>query len=168
MDDTSSNLAGVKIYTDGACRGNPGPGGFGVVLLSGARRKELSAGFRRTTNNRMELMAAICGLEALRRPCSVTIWSDSRYLIDAMTKGWVHGWKRKGWSRGPGKPLRNRDLWMRLETARAPHRVTWKWVKGHAGHAFNERCDTLAVQAATSTELAVDEGFQAGEGETLL
>lgn len=153
----------VSIHTDGACRGNPGPGGFGVVLVSGRHRLELSEGFRRTTNNRMEILAAIAALEALTRPCRVTLWSDSRYLIDAMTKNWLRGWKARGWQTAARKPVKNRDLWTRLEAAAAPHGITWKWLRGHAGHRENERCDELAVAAARKRELVIDEAFEASE-----
>ena len=165
----------VSIYTDGACRGNPGPGGYGVILKSGAHRKELSGGFEKTTNNRMELFAAIAGLEQLKKPCRVTLSSDSKYLVNAMTKGWLRKWKGLGWMRGPGAGmrLRNEDLWKRLDQAAARHEVTWKWVRGHAGHAGNERCDVLAVEAAEGKGRSVDEGylreeaFNAGETELL-
>ena len=130
-----------------------------MILTAGKHRKELSAGFERTTNNRMELLAAIAGLEQLRQPSRVTLTSDSRYLVDAMTKGWRHGWKKKGWTRGKGKRLRNEDLWKRLDSARVPHDVTWKWVRGHAGHRENERCDELAVTAADGDGKLVDEGY---------
>lgn len=155
----SARLKEVSICTDGACRGNPGPGGYGVILKSGAHYKELSAGFDKTTNNRMELRAAIAGLEQLKNPCRVTLFSDSKYLINAMTKGWLRKWKGLGWMRGPGKRLRNEDLWKRVHEAAARHHVTWKWVRGHAGHAENERCDELAVNAAEGKGRAVDEGY---------
>lgn len=163
----------VEIFTDGACKGNPGPGGYGVILRAGKHRKELSGGFEKTTNNRMELLAAIAGLEQLKQPCRVTVVSDSKYLVNAMTKGWLRKWKGIGWRRGPGKRLRNEDLWKRLDEAQAKHEVTWKWVKGHAGHAENERCDELAVQGAEGRTREVDEGylreeaFDAGESELL-
>ena len=154
-----ARLKEVAIYTDGACRGNPGPGGYGVILSTGKHRKELSGGFERTTNNRMELLAAIAGLEQLRQPCQVTLASDSKYLINAMTRGWLRKWKGLGWMRGPGKRLRNEDLWKRLDEAAARHEVTWKWVRGHTGHAENERCDELAVAAAEGERRTVDEGY---------
>lgn len=137
----------VNIYTDGACRGNPGPGGFGVILEYGAVRRELSGGEALTTNNRMELMAAIEGLSALREPCEVTLYSDSRYLVDAVTLGWAEGWRRTGWKHGKAK---NPDLWARLLDLLAVHRVTFSWVRGHDGHPENERCDALATAAADS------------------
>lgn len=149
----------VTIYTDGACRGNPGPGGFGVVLLSGRHRLELSEGYRRTTNNRMELLAAIVALEQLNRPCRVTLHSDSRYLVDAMTKGWLRGWKSRGWQTAKKEPVKNPDLWKRLEAAAGPHQMTWKWVRGHAGQRENERCDELAVAAARQPGLPDDQGY---------
>ena len=149
----------MEIFTDGACRGNPGPGGYGVVLTSGSRRREMSGGFSRTTNNRMELLAAIAGLEGLKRPCRVRLSSDSKYLIDAMTRGWLKKWKRLGWRRGPGLRLRNEDLWKRLDAACENHDLDWQWVKGHAGHIENERCDSLAVAAAEGFELPADEGY---------
>ncbi|MCL2561292.1 MAG: ribonuclease HI [Rikenellaceae bacterium] len=145
----------VTAYTDGSALGNPGPGGYGVVLLAPPRhRKELSAGFRRTTNNRMELMAVCVALEALRTPCEVTVYSDSRYVVDAVEKGWVFGWEKKGFS---GK--KNPDLWMRFLAVYRRHRVRLVWVKGHAGNPENERCDALAVAAAGGRELAEDEGY---------
>ena len=150
----------VTIHTDGACKGNPGPGGFGVVMVSGKHRLELSGGFTRTTNNRMELLAAIVALEKLTVPCRVTLLSDSRYLIDAMTKGWLRGWKARGWKTAAKQAVKNPDLWRRLEAAAAPHDITWKWLRGHAGHRENERCDELAVAASRSPERAADEGFE--------
>ncbi|NIP94992.1 MAG: ribonuclease HI [Akkermansiaceae bacterium] len=149
----------VWIFTDGACRGNPGPGGYGVLLVAGVHRKELSGGFDKTTNNRMELMAAISGLEQLRKPCRVILISDSRYLVNAMTRDWVGKWKRLGWRRGPRKRLRNEDLWKRLDAARENHEVEWRWIRGHAGHSENERCDFLAVQAAGGPGRIVDAGY---------
>lgn len=150
----------VTIFTDGACKGNPGPGGYGVVLKSGRHRLELAKGFARTTNNRMELMAAIAGLEALTESCEVELHSDSRYLIDALTKNWIKGWKAKGWRTSTGQPVKNQDLWQRLTAAAATHKMTWHWVKGHAGHDENECCDQLAVNAATARNLPPDEGFE--------
>ena len=141
----------VEIFTDGACKGNPGPGGWGVLLRMGQgermREKELSGSDRATTNNRMELMAAISALEALREPCEVTLHTDSRYVIDGITQ-WIHNWKRKGWVNAAKKPVANAELWQRLEEAAAPHRVRWSWVRGHSGHVENERVDRLAVAAA--------------------
>lgn len=135
----------VEIYTDGACSGNPGPGGWGALLRFGEMEKTLSGGERETTNNRMELMAAIQALEALKRPCATVLWTDSVYLRDGITK-WLAGWKQNGWQTAGRKPVKNQDLWMRLDAAVARHTVDWRWVKGHAGHSFNERADALARQ----------------------
>mgnify|MGYP005795737399 FL=1 len=154
----------VKIYTDGSARGNPdGPGGYGCVLhytdsQGKLHERELSAGYRRTTNNRMELMAAIVGLEALLRPCQVELYSDSKYLVDAFNQHWIDSWIKKGWKRGKNEPVKTVDLWQRLLKAKAPHQVTFIWVKGHAGHPLNERCDTLATTAADGENLLVDPG----------
>ena len=137
----------VTVYTDGACRGNPGPGGYGVILQYGEARRELSGGEPETTNNRMELMAAICGLSALKEPCEVTLYSDSRYLVDAVTLGWARSWQATGWKRGKAK---NPDLWERLLSLLDIHRVSFVWVRGHDGHPENERCDALATAAADS------------------
>lgn len=149
----------VVIYTDGGARGNPGPGGFGAVVTFGKHRKELKGAYDHTTNNRMELTAAISALEILREKCAVTLHSDSKYLIDAMTKGWLEGWKRKGWRKSDKKPVLNRDLWERLDRAAEGHRVTWKWVKGHAGNALNERCDELVHEAIDAGNLEPDLGY---------
>lgn len=139
----SSKRSPVVIYTDGACSGNPGPGGWGALLTFDGKEKELSGGARETTNNRMELTAAIEALKALKRPCRVTLWTDSTYVKDGITK-WIHNWKAKGWKTANKKPVKNADLWQALEAAMARHDVTWKWVKGHAGHPGNERADSLA------------------------
>ena len=150
----------VDIYTDGAARGNPeGPGGYGTVLeyrdtKGNLHTKELSQGYRKTTNNRMELMAAIAGLEALNRPCQVNLYSDSKYLVDAFNQHWIENWVRKGWKRGKNEPVKNIDLWKRLLAAKEPHQVTFIWVKGHDGHPQNERCDALATGAADGEDLA--------------
>ena len=133
----------VIIHTDGACSGNPGPGGWGVILDYNGTRKELSGGEALTTNNRMELMAAIMALESLKRPCPVEMHVDSQYVKDGITK-WIHGWKRNGWKTADRKPVKNQDLWMRLDAAAASHKVDWRWVKGHSGHAENDRADALA------------------------
>lgn len=152
----------VKIYTDGAARGNPdGPGGYGAVLTYMDRegklyKKEISAGYRKTTNNRMELMAAIRSLQELTRPCRVELYSDSKYLVDAFNKNWVSGWLEKGWKKADGKPVKNVDLWQELLQAKAPHEVHFIWVKGHDGHAMNERCDELATSAADGDHLLED------------
>ena len=136
----------VEIYTDGACSGNPGPGGWGAVLLYGAHKLELSGGEKETTNNRMELTAVIEALRRLKEPCSVELYSDSKYVIDALDKGWVYGWKKKGWIKSDKKPALNVDLWEQLLPLLEIHDVTFNWVKGHAGHPENERCDRLAVE----------------------
>ncbi|WP_343528582.1 ribonuclease HI [Sphingomonas sp.] len=137
----------VEIATDGACKGNPGPGGWGALIRSGAHEKELSGGEALTTNNRMELMAAIQALNALKRPCAVTLSTDSRYVMDGLTK-WIHGWKRNGWKTADKKPVKNAELWQALLEAAERHQIEWKWVKGHAGHPDNERADKLACAAA--------------------
>ncbi len=139
----------VSLYTDGACRGNPGPGGWGAILVYGKHERELSGGERETTNNRMELMAAISGLEALKERCSVTLYSDSKYLTDAYLEGWVESWREHGWRRGR-EPLKNPDLWERLSRLTDYHEVSFVWVKGHNGHSYNERCDALATAYADS------------------
>jgi ribonuclease HI len=136
----------VDIYTDGACSGNPGPGGWGAILRFGAVERELSGAANPTTNNRMEMMAAVAGLEALKRPCRVRIHTDSQYLRDGITR-FIHGWKRNGWKTADKKPVKNIDVWQRLELAMKPHQVEWFWVKGHAGHPENERADALARAA---------------------
>ncbi|MBA2935048.1 ribonuclease HI [Sphingomonas sp. CGMCC 1.13654] len=137
----------VSIFTDGSCKGNPGPGGWGALLRTGETEKELSGGEALTTNNRMELTAAIRGLQALKRPCRVLLTTDSRYVMDGLTK-WIHGWRKNGWKTADKKPVKNADLWQELLAAAAPHRVEWKWVKGHAGHDENERVDQLASNEA--------------------
>ncbi len=135
----------VTIYTDGACSGNPGPGGWGAILLYGPYKKELSGGEAKTTNNRMELTGAIAALEALKEPCRVELWSDSRYVIDALEKGWAKGWRARGWIKSDKKPALNPDLWERLLDLRARHEMKYHWVKGHADNEYNDRCDQLAV-----------------------
>ena len=155
----------VKIYADGAARGNPdGPGGYGTILhyvdsKGTLHEREFSQGYVRTTNNRMELMAAIVGLEALTKPCEVEVYSDSKYLTDAFNQHWIEGWIRKGWKRGKNEPVKNIELWKRLLMAMEPHHVTYHWVKGHDGHEFNERCDVLATTAADGDDLIIDEGI---------
>ena len=143
----------VEIYTDGAARGNPGPGGYGAILIytdprGVTHKRELSEGFPDTTNNRMELMGVIAALEALNRPCEVELHSDSRYITDAFNQHWIDQWTKKGWKKSDGKPVLNQDLWQRLLEAAKPHQIRWIWVKGHAGHSLNERCDELATGAA--------------------
>ena len=135
----------VELYTDGACSGNPGPGGWGAILKYGSVEKELCGGEKDTTNNRMELTAAIEGLSALKEPCAVTLYSDSKYLVDGMDKGWARSWQKNSWRKADKKPALNPDLWERLIELFDIHSVTLVWVKGHAGHPYNERCDALAV-----------------------
>ena len=155
----------VKIYTDGAARGNPdGPGGYGTVLeyvdpKGQLHVKEMSQGYIKTTNNRMELMAVIAGLEALNRPCTVEVYSDSQYVVNAFNQHWVDGWIKKNWKRGKNEPVKNVDLWKRLLQAKGPHDVTFYWVKGHDGHPQNERCDELATTAADGDSLITDDGI---------
>jgi ribonuclease HI len=156
----------VTIYSDGSARGNPdGPGGYGTVIQfvdskGELHEKELSAGYDKTTNNRMELMGAIMGLEALNRPCVVDLYSDSKYVISAFNENWINGWLKKNWKKSDGKPVKNVELWKRLLEAAGRHQVTWHWVKGHDGHPENERCDRLATTAADgpSDELLHDDG----------
>ena len=143
----------VYLYTDGACRGNPGRGGWGAILVYGSFEKELSGGERVTTNNRMELTAAIEGLSALKEPCAVTLYSDSKYLVDAFNEGWVESWRTHGWKRGK-EALKNPDLWQKLWDLTSIHKMTFVWVKGHAGHSYNERCDALACAYADSFDSA--------------
>ena len=160
-------MGAVSIFTDGAARGNPdGPGGYGTILQyrdneGRIHEKEISQGYLRTTNNRMELMAAIAGLEALNRPCLVDLYSDSKYLVDAFNQKWIENWVKNDWKRGRSGPVKNIDLWKRLLKAMEPHRVSFIWVKGHDGHPENERCDRLAVKAATGQNLIEDEGIAA-------
>lgn len=136
-------MSHVIIHTDGACKGNPGPGGWGAILQAAGKTREMSGGEPATTNNRMELMAAIMALEALTRPCAVELHTDSKYVMTGITE-WIHGWKARGWKTADRKPVKNDDLWKRLDAARARHEVQWSWVKGHAGHELNERADGLA------------------------
>ena len=149
----------VTIYTDGACSGNPGPGGWGAVLRYNGKEKEISGGEAMTTNNRMELMAVIVALEALNRPCEVEVHSDSQYVVNAFNKHWIDGWKKRGWKTANKQPVKNRDLWERLLAAKSKHKVEFIWVKGHAGHELNERCDELATTAADGANLDIDTGF---------
>ncbi len=164
MSDTSASTQRpvVELYTDGGCEPNPGPGGYGVVLVHPltAKRKKASGGFRSTTNNRMEIFAAIAGLELLKQPCEVTLCSDSQYLVDAMTKGWVQSWKRKQWWHSKAEPVPNRDLWERLLALCEKHHVEFRWVKGHAGHRENEDCDQLAMTALRQPNLPIDQGYE--------
>ncbi len=152
----------VTLYTDGACIGNPGPGGYGVVLLHQGQRKELSAGFRLTTNNRMEIMAAIVGLRALKERCSVTLYSDSRYLVESMTQGWAKQWRANHWRRGKRGKALNSDLWEQLLDLCDQHEVEFVWVQGHAGNRENERCDQLSMQAAQRKDLPTDSVYEEG------
>ena len=140
----------IILYTDGAAKGNPGPGGYGLVLMAGKHYKELNEGYRMTTNNRMELMAAIAGLEALHRPCCVDLYTDSQYVIRGIQE-WIKGWRARGWRTASKQPVKNVDLWQRLDAAIEPHEVQWHWVKGHSGHPENERVDALAREQATKT-----------------
>lgn len=148
----------VKLVSDGSCLGNPGRGGYGVILSYGPHQKELSAGYRHTTNNRMELMAVISGLEALKEPCRVTVVTDSQYVKNGI-ESWIAKWKRQGWKTAQKTPVKNQDLWVRLDALTQKHELTWQWVKGHAGHPDNERCDELARTAANAETLLEDSGF---------
>ncbi len=156
----SKKLKKVTIYTDGACIGNPGPGGYGVVLLYGNHRKEISGGFRHTTNNRMEIMAAIAGLGALKTKCAMTLYTDSQYLADALMKGWAKRWRANGWKRNNKEKALNSDLWEQLLNLCEQHVVEFVWVRGHAGDPENELCDRLSRQAAQGKDLPADVGFE--------
>jgi len=153
-------LKHVAIYTDGAASGNPGLGGYGVILEFQGKRKELSGGYRRTTNNRMELLAAVVGLEALKERCEVTLYTDSAYLVNAINEGWAQRWRAHGWMRNKNEPALNPDLWERLLRLCEQHEVHFVWVKGHAGHPENERCDQLAQEAARGINLPVDTAYE--------
>ena len=150
----------MEIYTDGGCEPNPGPGGYGAVLIHAKKRAEVSGGFRRTTNNRMEIYAAIAGLEMLKQPCQVTLYSDSQYVVKAMMEGWVTAWKKKSWWRTKTERPENVDLWQRLDALCQTHQVEFRWVKGHAGNLENERCDQLAMAALRQPNLPVDAGYE--------
>ena len=156
----------VTIYTDGACIGNPGPGGYGAVIIFKQHRKEISSGFRKTTNNRMEILAAIRALETLTEPCEVTLHSDSAYLVNAMMQGWAERWKAQGWKRGKQGKAANPDLWEILLNLTGMHRVTFKWVPGHKGISENERCDALANAAARGKDLPLDEAYEKSTTQT--
>lgn len=161
-------MAHVDLYSDGSSRGNPGPGGYGCILVSKSpngktHEKEFSCGYASTTNNRMELMGVIAGFEALRRPCIVHVVTDSQYVVNAFNKNWISGWLAKGWKGAGNKKVKNVDLWKRLLAAMEGHEATFEWVKGHAGHPFNERCDELATIAADSDDLVADTGFEPEE-----
>ena len=153
-------LKAITLYTDGACNGNPGPGGYGTVLSWKQHRKELSGGFRLTTNNRMEIMAAIVGLQALKRRCAVKFYTDSKYLVNGMTKGWVHRWQANGWYRNKEERAVNIDLWQQMLDLCSQHEVAFEWVKGHAGNPENERCDHLATTAAQKRDLPADSAYE--------
>lgn len=148
----------VEIFTDGSCLGNPGPGGYGVVMRYKQHEKELSEGFSLTTNNRMELLAAIVGLASLKESCNVTLTTDSQYVRQGITQ-WIHNWKKRGWKTADKKPVKNADLWQRLDRETQRHTIDWQWVKGHAGHPENERCDELARSAAENP-VGTDTGYQ--------
>ena len=154
-------MKNVDIYTDGACSGNPGAGGYGAVLLYNGARKELSAGYRTTTNNRMEMLAVIKALECLKEPCSVTLYSDSKYVVDSVTKGWVYSWQKKNWIKSDKKKALNVDLWERLLPLLKKHDVSFVWVKGHADNVENERCDELARTALAGENLLEDSNYNA-------
>ena len=156
-----SKLNEVLMYTDGACKRNPGPGGYGVVLRHGETERILSGGFRFTTNNRMEMLAAILGLESLTPPCAVTITSDSKYLVDAVVKGWARKWRKNNWKKSDGNRALNPDLWTRLLDLCDRHQVKFVWVRGHDGHPENEQCDMLAAAAAAGGDLPPDEVYEA-------
>ena len=150
----------VHIYTDGGAIGNPGPGGYGVIASYQGHRRELSGGFRHTTNNRMEIMAAITGLHALKEPCTVTVYTDSQYLADAINKGWARKWQKNGWMRNRKEPALNPDLWQQVLDLCEIHQVTFEWVRGHAGHAENERCHQLVQQACAQPNLPSDTVYE--------
>jgi len=156
----------VTIYTDGSCHGNPGPGGYAAILLHGKKKKELTGGYRLTTNNRMELLAAIVAFEALKEPCEVQFYTDSNYVRDSLEKGWAKKWKAKGWKKKKGVPVPNADLWQRLLDAVADHEITYHWVKGHSGNPLNERCDELAnAQSEKKDALPADPGYPPVDNE---
>jgi ribonuclease HI len=150
----------VTIFTDGACSGNPGPGGFGAILIYGKHRREISEGFRLTTNNRMELLAVIRALESLKERCRVRVYSDSKYVVDSLNLGWAKKWKSRGWKRGSNERAENVDLWEKLLSLVEDHDCEFNWVKGHAGHEENERADQLSVNAIQSPNLAVDSAYE--------
>lgn len=160
MTGEQEQVKEVTIFTDGGCEPNPGPGGYGVILISGNTQKELTGGFSLTTNNRMELFAAIAGLQALKFPCMVKLYSDSRYLVDSMTKGWAQKWRKNGWWRSKKAKASNIDLWEKLIALCNKHQVEFEWVKGHAGLGANERCDKLSMAALKQPNLPADEGYE--------
>jgi len=153
-------LKEIIIYTDGACSGNPGPGGYGCVLRYNKNRRELSGGFRKTTNNRMEIIAAVKGLESLKYPCRIELYSDSKYLVNAIEKGWAKRWKANNWMRTKTEGAKNPDLWEKMLGLCAIHQIKFIWVKGHASNEENNRCDELAVEATSGSELPIDEGYE--------
>ncbi|MCL5049133.1 ribonuclease HI [Aliidiomarina maris] len=153
-------LQHVDIFTDGSCLGNPGPGGYGIVLQAGKHEKTMQQGFRLTTNNRMELMATVVALNALKKRCAVELYTDSEYVRQGITK-WIHGWKKKGWMTASKKPVKNQDLWQALDQAIVRHDINWHWVKGHSGHPQNEQCDQLARSAAEQGPHEEDYGYDA-------
>lgn len=155
----SNNTIQVEIYTDGSCSGNPGPGGYGVILKYRDTIKELSAGYQRTTNNRMELMAVIKGLEALKTSCQVSLYSDSKYIVDAINKGWLGKWQNNQWKKTDRSKVKNIDLWKIIAGLQQKHNITWNWVKGHAENEFNNRCDILAVDASKKSPVLEDSGY---------
>lgn len=163
MGTDGSNLASTRkqvlLFTDGSCLGNPGPGGYGALLKYGKNEKTLAQGYKLTTNNRMELLAAITGLETLKSPCLVSLTTDSQYVRQGITR-WIHGWKRKNWKTSNKTPVKNVDLWKRLDKQAQRHDIEWHWIKGHSGHIENDRCDKLARDAASGSHLLDDEGYQ--------
>lgn len=148
----------VQLYTDGSCLGNPGPGGYGAILVFNGHRRELAEGYKNTTNNRMEMLACIKGLQALKEPCIVDLTTDSQYVRQGITQ-WIHNWKKRGWKTAAKAPVKNADLWKVLDEIQQKHQVSWHWVKGHSGHPENERCDEIARQAAEAKPTNIDSGF---------
>lgn len=159
IDTLAFTLKTIQIYTDGSCLGNPGPGGYGAVLIYQSHRKELAKGFANTTNNRMELLAAIKALETLKESCQVELTTDSQYVKNGINQ-WIKNWKKRGWKTADKKPVKNQDLWQQLDELVQGHQINWHWVKGHSGHPENERCDELARNAASGSDLEPDKGFQ--------
>jgi ribonuclease HI len=164
FEDEGEGLKPVTIYTDGACLGNPGPGGYGAVLIYGEKRRELSVGYRLTTNNRMEIMAVIAGLELLRYPCAVTVYTDSQYVANSIMKGWARKWRNNGWMRNAKERAVNIDLWGKMLDLCEVHQIAFRWVRGHAGDTENERCDALSVAAAKGKDLLIDEVYERENG----
>lgn len=155
----NEKMPAVQIYTDGACSGNPGPGGYGCILIYQKHTKEISGGYNLTTNNRMELMGIIKGLEQLKKPCNIDLYTDSRYIVDAFNRGWIRSWMNKDWKKSDGYPVKNVDLWKRLMELAKPHKINWIWVKGHAENELNDRCDRMAVKASKGENLPDDPGY---------